>query len=120
MEWTPCSCGDPSPKILDLEGRAPVLFRAADGSVVNAIDVGRVLREFAVVQHEVVQRADGSCEVAYREAPGAAVASEALEARLRVLLGAGVPLSIHADERLGDRLAGGKVQPYRTEMPSEE
>ncbi|HSR12623.1 MAG TPA: hypothetical protein VLS90_14370, partial [Thermodesulfobacteriota bacterium] len=35
IDYERCPCGDPMPRIMDLEGRRPVLFRAVDGSIVN-------------------------------------------------------------------------------------
>ena len=52
MERRPCSCGDPTPRIVGFEGREIVLFRAADGSIVNPVDVGKVMRYHPFVQHE--------------------------------------------------------------------
>ena len=116
IERSVCPCGEVTPRILDLEGRTPVFFRSAEGSVVNAVDIGRALRRFPVVQHEVVQRADGSCEVALRGVQGLGLDLEQLESALRELLGAGIALSVRLDETLGERLRGGKVQPYRSEI----
>ena len=117
MEYSRCSCGEATPRILDLEGRSPVLFRSASGSVVNAVDIGRVLRRFPVIQHEVVQRSDGSCDVALR-GTGLCLDLDEIEAALRDLLGAGIGLSLRLDESLGSRLKGGKVQAYRSELPA--
>jgi phenylacetate-CoA ligase len=109
------------PRLLDLEGRAPVLFRAEDGSAVNPVDVSRVLRELPLVQHEFVQRRDGSFELAARPLGGArALDTAALEAALRPLLGAGAKLSVRFDPALGDRADGGKTPAYRSELPLED
>ena len=115
LDAAPCPCGDSAPRIVDFEGRRPVLFRSAAGGVVNAVDVGRVLRQFPVLQHEVVQRADGSCDVALRFLPGAFAKAETIAERLRGLLGEAVPVRVREDPELGTRLRGGKVQPYRSE-----
>jgi len=115
IERSPCPCGEVTPRILDFEGRDPVFFRSAEGSVVNAVDIGRALRRFPVVQHEVVQRADGSCEVALRGVQRLGLDLERVESALRELLGAGIVLSLRLDETLGERLRGRKVQPYRSE-----
>lgn len=82
----------------------------------NAVDLGRVLRRFPVVQHEVVQRADGSCDVALRDVPGLGLDLAEVETALKELLGESVKLSVRRDEALGHRLKSGKVQPYRSEM----
>jgi hypothetical protein len=64
----------------------------------------------------VVQRADGSCEVAVRAVAERHVDPEELSEALRALLGTGIPLRVREDPSLGARLSGGKVRPYRSEM----
>ena len=56
LDDAPCACGDPMPRIVALEGRAPVLFRSAAGGSVNPVDVSGVLRAHPIVQHELVQQ----------------------------------------------------------------
>lgn len=98
----------------DLQGRAPVFFRASDGSIVNPVDIGRMLRLHAVfVQHVFRQKADGSCELRLRPAPGAPLDPGLLTARLRELFGADHPIDVVLDEELGSQ---GKVIPYQTEL----
>lgn len=116
LDFSPCVCGETTPRLLDLEGREPVFFRSGEGAVVNAVDIGRVLREFPVVQHEVVQRADGSCDVAVRGAMGLALDLDEVAQALTSLLGTGIPLRVQEDPALGERLSGGKVKPYRSEL----
>jgi phenylacetate-coenzyme A ligase PaaK-like adenylate-forming protein len=117
IEHAPCPCGDPMPRVVDLEGRAPVLLRAASGGVVNAVDVSRVLREHPVVQHELVQRVDLSCELAIRAVGGEPFDTDALERELRALFG-DVPIVVRFDPALGDRT--GKVVPFRSDLAFEE
>jgi phenylacetate-CoA ligase len=115
VDPAPCPCGDPAPRILDLQGRRPVFFRATDGSVINAVDVGRVLREFVFVRHRFVQCADGRCEVTLQPLAGHELDAAAIRARLRELFG---PDSV-VEVRLADKLPdgpGGKVLPYRSEL----
>jgi phenylacetate-CoA ligase len=115
IDPAPCRCGDPAPRIRDLQGRTPVFFRAADGSVINAVDVGRVLREFVFVRHSFVQRADGRCEVTLQPLAGYPVDADEVRARLRGLFGPESDVEV----RLADTPAagpGGKVLPYRSEM----
>jgi phenylacetate-CoA ligase len=109
------------PRLLDLEGRKPVVFRAADGSAVNPVDVSRVLRELPLVQHEFVQRADFSCELTARPIGGVhALDAATLEAALRPLFGAGARIEVRLDAALGDRAEGGKTSAYRSELPLED
>lgn len=117
LDYGRCPCGDPMPRLLDLEGRAPVVFRRADGSPVNPVDVSRVLREFPLVQHELVQRRGGAVELTVRPL-GAAAPLKALRRALEELFGPGVALRVRASKTLGLR-DGGKVLPYRSELLEE-
>jgi phenylacetate-coenzyme A ligase PaaK-like adenylate-forming protein len=117
MEQGCCPCGDAMPRIVALEGRAPVMLRSGDGTRVNPVDVSGVLRAHPIVQHELVQRADRSCELAVRAVPGEVIDADAVGRDLRALFGA-VPLSLRVDPTLGDRT--GKAAPYRSDLPFEE
>jgi phenylacetate-CoA ligase len=118
LDFAPCACGDPAPRIVDLEGRRPVLFRAADGALVNPVDLSRVLRRFPFVQHEFSQDAGRTCELVVRPVAGVSLDEDAVAAALRDLLG-DVPLSVRVDSRLGDR-TGLKLLPYRSEIHLED
>lgn len=52
--------GAAAPILAELEGRTPVVFRAADGSQVNSHSVTVALRPLAIPRFTVHQRADGS------------------------------------------------------------
>jgi phenylacetate-CoA ligase len=118
LERSPCACGDAMPRILDLEGRVPVLFRAADGTPVSTVDLSRLLREHPLLLHEFVQRSDQSCELVCRPLPDAHVDLARVEADLRRALGA-VRLEVRLDPALGDRVEG-KVLAYRSELLLED
>lgn len=106
--------GRPEARLVELEGRAAISFRAADGSPVNPVDVGRALRgRFAVVQHAFEQGADGACRAVLRPAPGLPVDATEVEAELRALFGPGVPVAVTLDPQLG---RGAKVVPYRSAL----
>ena len=107
----PCSCGDSSLRIADLEGRAPVLFAKDDGSVVNPVDLARVLRGFALVCHELTQHADRRLSLVIRTMPDHPIDEDALRSRLADHLGA-LPLDITYDPALGNR--SGKSYPWRS------
>jgi hypothetical protein len=118
LDFTPCACRDPMPRIRELEGRAPVLFRAADGSLVNPVDLSRILREFPFVQHELRQDADRSCTLIARPAPGSQPDLDAVAHALHAILG-GLRIDIRLDPHLGDR-ADGKVVPYQSALLLED
>lgn len=120
IDSAPCSCGDPMPRILDLEGRKPVVFRTVDGAIVNPVDISRVLRDFPLVQHELSQTRDGSCNFVIRVVgPQSPALKEKLENSMHRLFG-NVPITISFDPELGNRSPGGKVVPYRSEWLLED
>jgi phenylacetate-CoA ligase len=118
LDYSPCTCGDPTPRICELEGRAPVLFRARDGQIVNPVDLSRILREFPLVQHELKQHADLGCELVARTIVGSDVEAGTLVEALRVVLGH-LPIDVRFDPELGER-NGGKVVPYQSAQLLEE
>lgn len=115
LAWSRTAGSDPTPRILDLQARDAVAFRAADGSVINPVDIGRVIRQWVFTQHTFVQRKDGSCELVLRPAHGYPVNPAAVAERLRELFGTGSRVEVRLDERLGDDQPGGKVIPFRSE-----
>lgn len=112
MVWSETVGSDPTPRLLDLRAREPVAFEAADGSVVSPVDIGRVIRAWAFVQHQFVQREDRSCEMLIRPAPGCPIGVESMRQQLEALFGSGISVSITLDDRLGDNAPGGKVEPF--------
>jgi phenylacetate-CoA ligase len=118
IDYELCPCGDPMPRLLDLEGRVPVLIRAADGTPVSTVDLSRLLREFPLLLHEFSQHTDRSCELVVRPLPGAVPDLARIEHDLRRVLGS-VPLTIRIDEHLGER-AEGKALPYRSDLLLED
>jgi phenylacetate-CoA ligase len=118
LDHSPCPCGDGMPRILDLEGRVPILFRSGDGTPVSTVDLSRLLREHPLLLHEFAQRSDRSCELVCRPLPGAHVDASRIQADLRRALGA-VKLDVRLDPTLGDRLEG-KVLAYRSELLLED
>ena len=116
MAFDPCPCGDPMPRLLELEGRRPILFRAADDTPVGSVDLSRRLRELPLVLHTFEQRADRSCTLVVRARPGhAAPAREDLEQALRDVMG-DLPFEVRIEATLGD---DGKVVAYRSAFSPE-
>lgn len=118
MDFASCPCGDPLPRLLELEGRVPVLIRAADGTPVSTVDLSRLLREYPLLLHEFTQHADRSCELVVRPLPGATPDLVRMEQDLRRVLGA-VVLAIRVDAHLGER-SEGKALPYRSDLMLED
>ena len=107
---------DPAPRIYDLEARRPARFRAVDGSFVHPVDIGREMREVAFVQHEFVQREDGSLEISIRPAAGVRADIDAIARAMCSLFGKDQEVRVRIDETLGERIKGGKSIPYRCEI----
>jgi phenylacetate-CoA ligase len=79
------------PCLIDLEGRAPITFRATDGTLLNNIDVSLALRPFAIAQYQLHQFADRSLRLKRRDAH---VDDATLQTTLLNLFGASQPLTI--------------------------
>jgi phenylacetate-CoA ligase len=99
----------PSPRLFDLQAREPVLYRAADGTPLNPVDVGRLIRTWPIVQHEFLQRADLSCELVMRCGPGLPVDEREVREALCRLFGAVPAVEVRTDDSLGARR---KVVPF--------
>lgn len=112
-----CGCGEPTARLVGLQGRQPVLFVSEAGTVVNPVDLARGLRPFAMLAHEVEQDACGEVRVRVRALPDQRLDLEGIGAALRALLGSapgGVALDLREDPTLGSR--GDKPQPWRSAM----
>ena len=117
IDFDPCPCGDAMPRLLELEGRAPVRFRSGKGAYIGTQDVATVLRRYPLVQHSFEQADDGSCSLTYRTLASGSWPRDELEAELRVLLNQNVAL--YDDAELGRRGAVDKVIPYSSKMIEE-
>ncbi|EIC20345.1 AMP-binding protein [Thiorhodovibrio frisius] len=106
---------DPAPRLLDLHARQPVLFRALSGAPVHPLDIAYVLRTQAWVQHELLQRPDGSLRLTIRPGLATRIDRPTLYAGFEALFGK-QPLEIIEDPELGGDRPGGKVLAYRSEM----
>lgn len=117
IDYAACPCGDPMPRLIALEGRAPVRFRNSGGDWISTQDIATVLRRYPLVQHQFDQDHTGACTLTYRALAGAAWSRADLEAELRVLLTQLVVLV--EDAELGRRTASDKVIPFRSKMIEE-
>jgi phenylacetate-CoA ligase len=109
--------GDPALLFELTEGRTLVFFRDRANRRINPVDVSRILRQFPIVQHELVQRRDFSLELALHiaEAPPLPPALEARLLRaLSELFGGLDPIRINYDLSLDGR----KPAPYVCELES--
>ena len=117
IDYTPCPCGDPMPRLMALEGRSPVEFRAGHGARVSTQDVATVLRRYPLVQHRFEQAADGSCELTYRTLDSVAWLRNELAVELEALLQQRVLLA--EDKELGRRGPVDKVISYVSKLIEE-
>jgi len=111
MAFGSCVCGNSAPRLIDFEGRQPVVLRSAAGGVVNPVDVSRILHPFPIVQHQLVQRVDGAVELALRASP---FDTSALIRQLDALFG-DIELAIQFVDAIEGTGPGGKVVPFATE-----
>lgn len=98
---------DGRPLLAGLEGRPPVVFRAADDRPINNLDVSNALRPFAIAQFQLHQFADGSLRLRLR---GAAADEGAILAALLSLFGRGQRLAIE------ELAANDKVVQYTSDL----
>ena len=102
LEWA----GD-EPRLLDIEGRAPVVFRAADGRLINNIDVSTALRPLPLAQFALHQCADGALHL---RVAGAGVDEAVVRSALLKVFGAHQALTIETVSALEP--SGGKWAQY--------
>ncbi len=115
LDRRPCPCGEPTARLIGLQGRQPVLFVSEAGGIVNPVDLARAMRPFAMLAHEVEQAADGTVVARVRGLPDEALDLAGIRAALEQLLGArpgGEPLALVDDATLGGR--GDKPHPWRS------
>jgi len=58
-----CSCGEKTPALTGLQGRAMVLYRTKSGKIINSIDIAGIIRMYPVYFFRFVQRRDYSCSL---------------------------------------------------------
>lgn len=89
------------PVLIGLEGRPPVLFRGAQGQIINTLDVTAVLRLFAFSQFTVHQSEDGTLTLTVRR-PAARL--DAAHAALLALFGSEQKVVIAEVDSFGDKV----------------
>lgn len=100
------------PRLMDLEGRPPVTFRAANGQALNNIDVSLALREFALTQYTLHQSADGALLFRARES---GVGAEQLRQALLNLFGRTQAVTVEITDTLAS--SADKLIQYTTDLP---
>lgn len=111
LRYAPCICGDPMPRILDMQARPLVIFRTPSGGMVNPVDISRCLRLYPIVQHQFIQEKDFSCRLRLRLLYGNTLAQEEqLRGQLAELFSNEVPLGISYDLQAEEN--EGKISAY--------
>jgi len=109
VHYGPCPCGDPMPRIKDLQGRKLVMFQRPDGHAVNPLDIARVMRNYPVFMHRLIQDKDHSCLLEVNTMYGLTrPMREGIMKELGGLFGGAVDISIEE----GIDFSEGKVLPY--------
>ncbi|GAB4326663.1 MAG: hypothetical protein Kow0069_33250 [Promethearchaeota archaeon] len=119
LDWEPCSCGDAMPRLVDLEGRRPVVYRDSKGGLLNNADVAAILRKFPILEFEFVQFSDLSVQLRFATIPGEDAASleGVLRRSLLDLFGDSVEVTVEHDPSLVGRDRRGKARPFRSQIP---
>lgn len=112
LDYGPCPCGDPMPRLVDLEGRVPVVLRDHRGQLANPVDLSRVLRDLPLVQHHLHQSTTGAVQLRLRPIAPADFDLSWAVAAVRQVLGP-VAVEVAVDETLGQRI--GKAPPYTSD-----
>jgi len=63
MDSSECECGDRHPKLSLKEARKPVLFFDLEHRVINPVDISRILRNYPVKAHQMIQYRDRTCRL---------------------------------------------------------
>jgi phenylacetate-CoA ligase len=107
-------------RLTELVGRKLVFFRATDGSMVNPVDISREMRLVCpFVQHEFIQKKDGSCVVKIRPAVNANISLKAMTKAIKGLFGQEQKVEVLIDENLGKDNPSGKVISWQSELELE-
>ncbi|MCB1143389.1 MAG: phenylacetate--CoA ligase family protein [Leptospiraceae bacterium] len=63
LDFSPCDCGEKTPKLRMEEARKPVYFINNSGKRINPIDISRWIRKFRVHRHKLFQKKNGDLEL---------------------------------------------------------
>ncbi len=107
------------PRIIDLQGRRPVIFQAKSGEFLNNADVARILRPFPLLIYEFVQERDLSIHVRFDLLPNKPMVDIIPKVRqvLEIAFGAGITIEIAQDPSLATRPQQGKICPFQSHIP---
>ena len=117
LDFTPCSCGDPHPRLKNLEARKPVFFLDQNNNLINPIDISRILKNYPIAFHQMKQTSHKKIQLLlhffYPQAP-----SLLLEIRNKINLLFHNSIDIEVIEHTFS--PGEKIIPYINEMNFKE
>ena len=61
ISYGECVCGEKTPSLRGLNGRALILFHTLSGKTINSIDIAGIIREYPVYAFQFIQKKDLSC-----------------------------------------------------------
>ncbi len=67
LKFEICNCGDPMPRLYEMEMRRQVLFYNKKNVLINPIDITRIMKRYPILQYEFKQRKDLSCVLSIRK-----------------------------------------------------
>jgi len=118
LNYEACPCGDPMPRIFDLEGREPVQFLTDNKEIVNNVDISAILKPFPILQFTFHQDSNGKCTLRVKFADGVTPPSiEELKEAIYKVMGKNTQLDIIFDQKLGESKIGGKIIPFSADIP---
>ncbi len=120
LTFDKCACGDPMPRIIDLQGRRPVIFQAKSGEFLNNADVARILRPFPLLIYEFVQEHDLSIHLRFDLLPNKPAGDIIPKVKqvLETAFGVEIKIDITQDTSLATRPQQGKIRPFQSHIPA--
>ncbi len=113
IKYGVCSCGEKTPALQNLQGRAMVLFRTPSEGIINSIDIAGIVREFPVYFFRFTQRKDFRCSLSLSAGSDLSHNKEnELKNRISILFGNQIEIFIDRDLKIGEE----KNIPFVSEM----
>lgn len=113
LKFENCACGDPTPRLYEMEMRRQVLFYNKKNQLVNPVDLTRIMKRYPILQYEYRQRKDLSLQLSIRRLhPFSFAAEKQFRKEIESLFMNEIDLEI--DFNLDTK--GSKPIPYSTEI----
>lgn len=113
ISYDKCSCGEITPALKGLQGRAMVLFRTHSGKIINSIDISGIIREYPVYFFQFTQKSDLHCTLSLSAGNNFSLKKEEdLKNRIEILFDGENRIFIDRKLKIGD----GKNIPFISEI----